>query len=187
MDKKKLEELSADHERWDNGELGKSAEHVAFLSDEEEKAIDEGLGLQLISIRLSKSLIDQLKGLAKLEGIGYQPLIRHVLTKYAKENAYRLDLLLSVSEALKRAEKLFAQAIKYQKRISTLAPLSHERISVERDHVDALAQANTLFRKVAEQSSDPILKKHSRLRIDQIAALCSEDVRAERDKKKKAV
>jgi hypothetical protein len=39
MDKKKLDELSADHERWDAGELGTSAEHIAFVSDEEEKAL----------------------------------------------------------------------------------------------------------------------------------------------------
>lgn len=196
MDKKKVEELSADHERWEpEGDLGKSPDHIAFLSDEEQakidREIDEGLGLQLISIRLNKALIEQLKGLAKLEGIGYQPLIRHVLTNYARDNEYKLDTLLSAAEAAERADKLFAQAVKLRSEIPKLPPLSNERIFAEGDYSKALGQAQTLFAHALDSSNDAVLKQHAKLRMKQIADLCQEDLQAEHDKKygkkKKAV
>jgi hypothetical protein len=44
--------------------------------------LDRRLGLQTISIRLQKSLIDNLKKLAEQDGIGYQPYVRQILTRY---------------------------------------------------------------------------------------------------------
>jgi predicted DNA binding CopG/RHH family protein len=43
------------------------------------------LGLQSISIRLQKELIEDLKLLAKEMGIGYQPYIRQLLTQHVRE------------------------------------------------------------------------------------------------------
>jgi uncharacterized protein (DUF4415 family) len=184
MDKKKLDELSADHERWDNRELGASAEHIGVVSDDEEKSIDDGLGLQLISIRLNKTLIEQLKGLAKLEGLGYQPLIRHVLTKYAKDNEHKLDMLLSATDAAERADKLFAQAVRLRDEIPKLAPLSNERIFAETDYSKTLSQAQKLFAQALEAAcNDPVLKQHSKLRMGQIRDLCQQEIQAEHDKK----
>lgn len=40
-------------------------------------------------VRRSKRA-EQFKPFAKLEGIGYQPLMRQVLTRYARENEHRL-------------------------------------------------------------------------------------------------
>jgi bifunctional N-acetylglucosamine-1-phosphate-uridyltransferase/glucosamine-1-phosphate-acetyltransferase GlmU-like protein len=40
------------------------------------------LGLQMISIRLSKSTIDTYKALAKMHGVGYQPMMRDVLERW---------------------------------------------------------------------------------------------------------
>ncbi len=74
-----------DTEKWENRELGASAEHAIPSSPETNKAVDDALGLQLISIRLQAELIEELKALAKEEGLGYQPLIRSVLTKYVSE------------------------------------------------------------------------------------------------------
>jgi predicted DNA binding CopG/RHH family protein len=71
--------------KWESGELGASEEHVRKVSAEEEKAVDDALDLQVISIRLQKALIEQFKALAKHEGIGYQPLMRQVLTHYAHD------------------------------------------------------------------------------------------------------
>jgi predicted DNA binding CopG/RHH family protein len=198
MDEKKrkeIEALTADHERWDNRELGASEEHMRVLSDEEQaeldREIDEGLGLQHISIRLNRSLIEQLKQFAQLEGIGYQPLIRQVLTKYAKDNEYKLDTLLSASEAAERADKLFAQAIRLRDEIPKLPPLSNERIFAEGDYSKSLGQAQTLFTQVLDSSKDAVLKQHAKLRMKQIADLCQEDLQTEHDKKygkrKKAV
>ena len=120
MDKKNLEELTADAELWDSRQLGASAKHMKVVSDEEQRDIEDGLGLHMISLRLNKTLIEQFKELAKLEGIGYQPLIRNVLNQYAENNKHRLDSLLSASQAAKKAEKLFTQAIKCKEMIQRL-------------------------------------------------------------------
>ena len=71
-----------DTELWETRQLGASEEHVRVVSPEKTKAIHESLGLQPITIRLQTELVDELKVLAKKEGLGYQPFIRHVLTKY---------------------------------------------------------------------------------------------------------
>jgi len=67
---------------WENGELGNSVAHAVPVSREHAKAVDDSLGLQMISIRLPKQLIEDLKLLADKEGLGYQPLIRRVLLRY---------------------------------------------------------------------------------------------------------
>jgi predicted DNA binding CopG/RHH family protein len=190
MDEKKRKEfeaLTADHERWDNRELGASEEHLQVLSEEQQteldKDIDDGLGLQHISIRLNRTLIEQLKGLAKLEGLGYQPLVRQVLTKYAKDNEHKLDMLLSAAEAADRADKLFAQAVKLRDEIPKLAPLSNERIFAEGDYSKALGQAQILFAQAFDDCKDAVLKQHTRLRMSQIADLCQQELQADHDKK----
>ncbi|WP_129136365.1 hypothetical protein [Luteimonas sp. YGD11-2] len=68
---------------WDTGELGLSVEHARPTTKEHAVAVDDALGLQLISIRLPKRLIDDLKLIAGDEGLGYQPLIRRVLMRFA--------------------------------------------------------------------------------------------------------
>lgn len=173
MDKKKLKEieaLSADHEQWDN-HVG-TVEHTQFVSDEEQKEIDEGIGLQMISLRLGKTLIEQFKELAKLEGIGYQPLMRQVLTAYAKQNEDDLITLLSAPDAAERADRLFVQAVKLRSEIPGLAPLSNERIFAESDFSKALSQAQKLFKHVLDNVKDPILKQHAKLRMKEISELC---------------
>jgi uncharacterized protein (DUF4415 family) len=76
-----------DGELWESGQLGASEEHVRRVSPEKTKAIHDALGLQPVTVRLQKELVEQLKVLAKKEGLGYQPLIRHILTRYVRENA----------------------------------------------------------------------------------------------------
>jgi len=75
--------IPASDDAWDSGQLGKEEKHVKRAEDNIEQKVDDALELQLISIRLQKSLIEDLKLLANLNGIGYQPLIRQVLTLYA--------------------------------------------------------------------------------------------------------
>lgn len=184
MKKRDIEAMTADAELWETRQLGASAKHVKVVSDEEEKAIDAGLGLQLISIRLTKILIEQLKGLAKLEGLGYQPFVRQVLTKYAKENEHKLDSMLSATEAAERAEQLFTQAMKYMAVIPSLKPMSNECIEAESDYSTALRKANALFCGANEIANDPVLKRHARLRMAQIKELCEADLKVAHDKRK---
>jgi len=70
---------------WDNRELGASEEYVGKATSEQEKKLDEALGLHTISIRLQKNLIDNLKNLAEKDGIGYQPYIRQLLMRHVRQ------------------------------------------------------------------------------------------------------
>ena len=72
-------------EAWDNRELGASEEYVRKASPDREKTLDERMGLQTISIRLQKSLIDNLKRLAEDDGIGYQPYVRQILMRHVRQ------------------------------------------------------------------------------------------------------
>jgi predicted DNA binding CopG/RHH family protein len=85
LTQEEYDELMKDDE-WESGALGRSQEHVGVLSKAECAAVDDALGLQVISIRLQKVLIENLKTLAKKEGIGYQPLIRQILTRYVRDS-----------------------------------------------------------------------------------------------------
>lgn len=84
-------------------DVGTVETYVKEASPELSEALDQALELQPISIRLQKGLLDDLKALAHLNGIGYQPLIRQVLTRWARceikqilrEKAQRIE----VSEA----------------------------------------------------------------------------------------
>lgn len=66
--------------KWETGELGNSVAHAKVVPEELELEMDEALGLQLVSVRLQKSLIKDLKELAVKEGLGW-PLTKHVSSK----------------------------------------------------------------------------------------------------------
>lgn len=175
-----MEALTADHEKWDSHVA--TDETTRFVSEEEEKEIDTGIGLQMISLRLNRNLIEQFKELARLEGLGYQPLMRQVLAEYAKENEHKLVALLSPAEAVDRADKLFAQALTLKAKIPMLTPLSNDRIFAEGDYNKALTEANTLYCNVYE-NSEPVLKRHVKLRMSQIAEILDQEMQEFQDKK----
>jgi hypothetical protein len=74
---------------WEDGTLGTSPEH-AEISPNRLEDIDDALAMQSISIRLSRSLIDDLKILAEINDLGYQPLIRRVLTRFVEGETKQL-------------------------------------------------------------------------------------------------
>lgn len=75
-------------EAWETGALGREAEFAQPLDAEtwekERTELDDGLGLKAISIRLEKELIDDFKMIAKINGMGYQPLMRQALKRFAE-------------------------------------------------------------------------------------------------------
>ncbi len=57
-------------------------ENTIVASNEQNKEIDDALGLQMVSIRLQKKLIKKLKIIADHHGVGYQHLIRDLLNRF---------------------------------------------------------------------------------------------------------
>lgn len=182
VSKKDIERFDEDAERWDNKELGASAKHARPASEEQQQALDDATGLQLISIRMPKVLIEQVKQLARLEGIGYQPYVRKVMTQHVRENEHKLERLMTPAEATEKADKLFARALTLKAEIPTLQPLSNERIFAEGDYNKALTEANALFCN-AYESADPVLKRHVKLRMSQIAEILDQEQQEFQDKK----
>ncbi|WP_372835610.1 hypothetical protein [Pontibacterium sp.] len=95
-----MKKIKGTAEAWESGELGCSEEHVV-KSDINIGALDEALELKLISIRMQTTLIDDLKDVAKMRGLGYQPLIKQVLRRFV--DAEKKQLL---KEAAARAEMM---------------------------------------------------------------------------------
>lgn len=83
-------------DKWESGELGRSEEHAVAADANFAAAVDDSLGLHLISIRLQRDLIQQLKLIAAAHGIGYQPLVRDVLSRFARRE------IINIAEALKK-------------------------------------------------------------------------------------
>lgn len=79
---KKTAKIEGTAEAWDSEALGADEAHVKVAPEQLEAEIDAALDLHPISIRLQRSLLDNLKALAHINGIGYQPLIRQVLTRW---------------------------------------------------------------------------------------------------------
>jgi hypothetical protein len=94
----------AAEDAWDTRELGADGNYAEKATDIDEQALDSALDLQPISIRLQKSLIEDFKLIAGLSGLGYQPLMRQVLTRFADCEKKRV-LKAYVSEAKQRKEE----------------------------------------------------------------------------------
>jgi predicted DNA binding CopG/RHH family protein len=77
-------------EAWEKGELGENAKTAKVASAQTTQAINDALGLQMISIRLPRSVIEDFKVIASIEGVGYQPLMRIALTRFAECEAKRV-------------------------------------------------------------------------------------------------
>ena len=78
---------------WEDGKLGRDEKFVKVADAAEEQAVDDALELKLISIRLPKKLISQFKLIGHFHGVGYQPLMRDILERYARTEM--LDILRS--------------------------------------------------------------------------------------------
>lgn len=93
-------------EAWLSGELGTDEEFVAVAPDDAESIINDQLDLQPISIRLEKSLIEDFKLIAAMHGLGYQPLMRQSLKRFADcEKKRILREAAAEMAARKKAEK----------------------------------------------------------------------------------
>ena len=69
-------------EAWESGELGRDAKFLRTVDPRISNQIDDALGLQMISIRLEKDLIESFKLLGTKYDMGYQPLMREALKRF---------------------------------------------------------------------------------------------------------
>lgn len=106
----KASKIPSTIEAWEDGTLGSSKEHAKVASDEIHREIEETLAMQMISIRLPKSVIEDFKAIASLEGIGYQPLMREALIRFANGEAKRIMRELAVQQKREKEELKQSQA-----------------------------------------------------------------------------
>lgn len=81
----KATKIESTDEAWDSGVLGADEAHLRAAPADLEASIDASLGLQSISIRLPKQLIEAYKLIANHHGVGYQPLMRDILQRFVPE------------------------------------------------------------------------------------------------------
>lgn len=79
----------ASDDAWEDRSVGADEEFVDVAPDIA-AALDSALDLHPISIRLQRSLVDNLKALAQLHGLGYQPMVRQVLTRWVDSELKQL-------------------------------------------------------------------------------------------------
>jgi len=89
-------------EAWEDGLLGRDAAHSSAAPEEVQVLVDESLGLQMISIRLQKELIDDYKKIADFRGVGYQPLMREALKRFAEAEFKKMALEYVNLKAVKK-------------------------------------------------------------------------------------
>ncbi|RJG02027.1 hypothetical protein [Noviherbaspirillum sedimenti] len=92
-------------EAWESGELGRDPAHAKRAPKEIEQQVDDALCLQAISIRLNKELIEDFKFIAKHHGIGYQPLMRDALKRFADAEYKRIAIQLANEKAAEEKER----------------------------------------------------------------------------------
>ena len=90
--RQRAKKIESTPEDWEAGALGRDASHARAASIDIEHQVDDGMGLQLISIRLQKELIEDYKKIAEFHGVGYQPLMRDALKRFAAAEYKRIAL-----------------------------------------------------------------------------------------------
>lgn len=102
-----LSQIEASADDWGPaGKFGNDESSVAF--GKESIKLDERLGLEPISIRFPKDLVGDLKAIAQLNGMRYQPLIREICKRFveSEKRALRADMARRRQEELKNQREL---------------------------------------------------------------------------------
>jgi predicted DNA binding CopG/RHH family protein len=72
-----------DASKWESRELGVGDDSDIVAPSEITERLDKATKTKAISIRLPIQLIEQLKLIAKIQGVSYQPMARDVLERFA--------------------------------------------------------------------------------------------------------
>lgn len=110
--------IHASDEAWEDRLLGSDEKFVKVAGASLEASIDEASGTQLISIRLQKSLIEDFKTIASLNGgIGYQTLMKQIMQRFVDSEKKRIFNEL-VSERLKTQQEAKPMTSPQKRKIS---------------------------------------------------------------------
>ena len=101
----KPKKIDSTPQAWESGQLGRDEAHVQVAPKEIELQVDEGMGLQMISIRLQKELIEDYKKIAEFHGVGYQPLMRDALRRFAEAEFKKIAIEYTDLKTSKAAER----------------------------------------------------------------------------------
>lgn len=100
----KTPKVESTQEAWETGKLGRDEAYVAVCDDSEiQNEIDEALELQMISIRMQKGLLEDLKMIADIHGMGYQPMMKQILKRFV--DAEKRKLLKEAAQEAKSGKK----------------------------------------------------------------------------------
>lgn len=77
-------------EQWESGKLGTERANQRVAGAEIEAALDGALAMKLVTIRLPIPLIEALKAIAQHHGVGYQPMVRDLLGRFALSEFHTL-------------------------------------------------------------------------------------------------
>lgn len=94
---------------WETGALGQDAKHAIAAPAALSQQVDDALGLQMISIRLPKELIEDFKTIAQFHGLGYQPLMRDALKRFAEGEFKKIAIQAANEKAAREKQKTKAQ------------------------------------------------------------------------------
>ena len=113
--KNKIIKVKNTAEAWESGELGREIKYDIAVDKKIGTQIDDALGLQMISIRLEKDLIESYKLLGTKYDLGYQPLMREALKRFVEG-----EFKLIASEALEnqKAAKPKVQTIRRVRKVA---------------------------------------------------------------------
>lgn len=80
-----MKKVTGTNEAWEDRALGADEAHVEVAGVEHLSALEDALGMQSISIRLPKQMVEAYKLIAVHHGVGYQPLMRDILQRFIPE------------------------------------------------------------------------------------------------------
>lgn len=122
MNSKQLaKEIANTPEAWGSGELGQSLEHARVAPGKLASEIDDALGLQMISIRLDKELIDMFKLLGGKYQMGYQPLMREALKRFVDGELKMVALEALEKQSLARSKSKDGQNHPKKEKVAKVA------------------------------------------------------------------
>lgn len=103
-----MTKIAATDEAWEERKLGANAAHAQVAGAEHLAALDDAFGMQAISIRMPKHMIEAYKLIAAYHGVGYQPLMRDILQRFIPEGLREIQAhhQQKATEAEERIEDL---------------------------------------------------------------------------------